>query len=303
MKTSRASLVLSILSTDLRSLDMTRLAPIAAVVVLAACATRTRAPSFPFPVDTVRTEAIGDGVTHRFIYSAQGPWAINTLEVDLSKCIAAVAVKGADSAAGRTKTSTLLAGLAKSEPVFGGANADFFNVANGTPIGLLVVDGRMIHPPGPEPALAFDSAGVAHIERFSATETSLAPFFPREAVGGRRLLLRDGKIVPAPDTAHEPGFVARNPRTAAGVSRDGKHLVLATIDGRQKPYSDGTTLHETATIMLALGAREALNLDGGGSTTLVYRDASGELRVGNRPSDKVGERAVGDALAIVRRCR
>ena len=54
----------------------------------------------------------------------------------------------------------------------------------------------------------------------------------------------------------------------------------------------------------ALGARDALNLDGGGSTTMVYADpdAAGRLRVANRPSDKEGERPVGDALAIVRAC-
>jgi exopolysaccharide biosynthesis protein len=247
-------------------------------------------------------ERIGDGVTHRYLYAPQGPWAINVLDVDLSACNAAVAVKGADTAAGRTKTSVLLGDLSRREQVLGGVNGDFFTLATGVPIGLLVVDGHMLTPPDAEPALAIDSSGIAHIAHFSRSGSSLSPFFPREAVGGRIGLVRDGVILVAPDTAKEPGFVARNPRTAAGISRDGRHLILATIDGRQKPYSDGTTLHETAAIMLGLGARDALNLDGGGSTTLVYRDAHGELRVANRPSDKGVERAVGDAVAIVRRC-
>jgi exopolysaccharide biosynthesis protein len=63
------------------------------------------------------------------------------------------------------------------------------------------------------------------------------------------------------------------------------------------------TLRETARLMLALGAREAINLDGGGSTTMVFADpdSSGKLRIANHPSDKEGERTVGDALAIVKR--
>ena len=81
-------------------------------------------------------------------------------------------------------------------------------------------------------------------------------------------------------------------------------MILVVVDGRQKPYSDGMTLRELANLMLALGARDALNLDGGGSSTMVYADpdSGGKLRVANRPSDKEGERAIGDALAIVRGC-
>ena len=97
---------------------------------------------------------------------------------------------------------------------------------------------------------------------------------------------------------------SRHPRTAAGVARDGRRLILAVVDGRQSPYSDGMSLNELATLMLALGARDAVNLDGGGSSTLLYADraSAGALRIANRPSDKEGERAVGDALALVNRC-
>jgi exopolysaccharide biosynthesis protein len=59
------------------------------------------------------------------------------------------------------------------------------------------------------------------------------------------------------------------------------------------------TLRELADLMRALGARDAINLDGGGSTTMVA-DSAGVLRIVNRPSDAAGERPVGNALAIVR---
>jgi hypothetical protein len=135
---------------------------------------------------------------------------------------------------------------------------------------------------------------------------SLLPFHPAEAVGGRPLLLRDSVIAEV-DTGGGPGFATgRHPRTAVGIARGGRRLLLVVVDGRQKPYSDGMTLRELATLMRALGARGAINLDGGGSTTLVYADpdasAGGALRIANRPSDAAGERPVGDALAIVRGC-
>jgi hypothetical protein len=125
-----------------------------------------------------------------------------------------------------------------------------------------------------------------------------------EAVGGRPVLVRDSAIVPQVDTEGAAGFAtSRHPRTAVGIARNGDRLLLVTVDGRQKPYSDGMTLRELANLMLALGARDAINLDGGGSTTLVYKDPrSGQLTIANRPSDPSGERAVGNALAIVKGC-
>jgi exopolysaccharide biosynthesis protein len=274
----------------------------------AACARvrpETRLPPLPFAVDTIRSQVVSPGVVHRYIYSSTGPWAISVLDVELNQCNRAVAVKGSESPAGRVKTTTMLSDLAKHERVLGGVNADFFSLANGTPVGLLVVNGRMMTPPAAQPALAFDSAGTPRIEVFTRSGATLLPFHPMEAVGGRPRLLRDSVIVKEVDTLGQASFnVGRNPRTAAGVANNGKRLILAVIDGRQKPFSDGMSLRETATLMLALGARDAINLDGGGSSTLVYADpdASGALRIANKPSDKV-ERAVGDALAIVDRCR
>lgn len=277
-------------------------------IALSACAGRnspSRLPPLPFPADTVRSQSVSDGVMRRYIYAPKGPWAIHVLEVDLDRCNAAVAVKGADSAAGRTKTTVLLGDLANKVKVVGGANADFFSLANGTPTGLLIADGRMITPPSNQPVLAFDSSGTAHIAMFANTGGRLAPFYPRDAVGGRPVLARDSVVAGTVDTEGQASFnVGRNPRTAAGIARGGRWLILVAVDGRQMPYSDGMSLRELANLMLALGARDAINLDGGGSTTLVYADSdsSGALRIANRPSDKEGERPVGDALAIVRRC-
>src|SRR5687767_7445502 len=88
---------------------------------------------------------------------------------------------------------------------------------------------------------------------------------------------------------------ARHPRSALGISRDSTTLYLVSVDGRQKT-SVGMTLEELADAMLALGAHEAMNLDGGGSTALVVRDS-----IVHKPSDTSGERPVGNVVAITRR--
>lgn len=90
-------------------------------------------------------------------------------------------------------------------------------------------------------------------------------------------------------------YVRRNPRTAAGIRGDGT-LLLVTVDGRQPGYSIGTSIRETARLMRHLGSQEAINLDGGGSTTMVVDD-----QLQGRPSDPEGERANGDALVLLPR--
>lgn len=94
-------------------------------------------------------------------------------------------------------------------------------------------------------------------------------------VGGFGRLLRGGKILGEND--------ARHPRTAVGISADGRYMYLFVIDGRQPNYSVGATTAETAQWALRLGAGDALNLDGGGSTVLVMADLAGNPVVVNSP--------------------
>lgn len=95
------------------------------------------------------------------------------------------------------------------------------------------------------------------------------------AVGGFGRLLEDGKNVAADGPRH--------PRTAVGISKDGRYMYLLVIDGRQGGYSVGATTSETAKWLLRLGAWTGLNLDGGGSTTMVIEGDDGEPRMINRP--------------------
>ncbi|MEU4347884.1 phosphodiester glycosidase family protein [Streptomyces sp. NPDC023838] len=84
-----------------------------------------------------------------------------------------------------------------------------------------------------------------------------------------------------------------NPRSMMGVDDRGR-LMLAVVDGRQAGYSEGLSIARTAELMRQLGAREALNLDGGGSSVMATA-ADGVI---NRPSDSSGERSLGDAWVI-----
>lgn len=148
------------------------------------------------------------------------------------------------------------------------------------------------------------SARASILERDTVrVDVTLTPMMPRQAVGGFPLLVRDSVIVPGVDSAGAASFRGVNPRTAAGYAANGRRLLLVVIDGRQAGYSVGTTTRETAALLRDLGAREAINLDGGGSTAMVIRDwSSNTLRVVNKPSDATGERAVGDALGVLVSC-
>jgi hypothetical protein len=115
-------------------------------------------------------------------------------------------------------------------------------------------------------------------------------------VGAYPRLLEGGEQIGDLLVTENPSFAAaRHPRTAAGVDSAHGTLWLAGVDGRQPGYSDGMSLPELARLMKALGATEAVNLDGGGSTVMVIRGVAV-----NRPSDEEGERAVVNALAVVR---
>lgn len=87
---------------------------------------------------------------------------------------------------------------------------------------------------------------------------------------------------------------AVHPRTAVGINRDSSKAFFVTVDGRQPGFSVGMSLPELANYMLSIGCWNAVNLDGGGSTTMVVRN-----RVVNSPSDAAGERSVANALLAI----
>lgn len=113
-------------------------------------------------------------------------------------------------------------------------------------------------------------------------------------VGGVSLLLTEGAVTLTwqREGAAEEFALSRHPRTAVGRMTDGR-LLLVAVDGRQIGVSHGMTLQELAELLQQLGAADAINLDGGGSTTMVVQDT-----IVNKPSDATGERPVSDAILV-----
>lgn len=122
---------------------------------------------------------------------------------------------------------------------------------------------------------------------------------PRQLLGGWPQIVAGGVNVAA-QAAEREGTISRNaearhPRSAVGVSRNGRTLWLVAVDGRSSA-SVGMTLVELAEVLRGLGAWDALNFDGGGSTAMVV-----DGRLVTVPSDATGERPVANALLVVGR--
>ena len=166
-------------------------------------------------------------------------------------------------------------------------------------------DGIVLSFGGLNPPPALNALGVGQEVRISSRYRAELGADSRrwesahDIVGGAGLLMRDGK--PIEDWAVEnlrQGFdTERHPRTMIGVDEDGDVWLIA-VDGRQLDHSIGMTFKDLQRLAGRLGLRDALNLDGGGSTTMVVRDA-----IVNRPSDLQGPRKVSDALIVMPRVR
>ena len=122
-----------------------------------------------------------------------------------------------------------------------------------------------------------------------------APARPFNAISGETLLLMGGQLIP------DLNDTATQPRTAVGYSKNGRYLYLVVVDGRQPLYSEGMTIRELAILMQSIGAYYAMNLDGGGSSTMVVQGKDGTPRILNSPIDNYipgRERPVANHLGI-----
>ncbi|MEI7912791.1 MAG: phosphodiester glycosidase family protein [Verrucomicrobiota bacterium] len=157
--------------------------------------------------------------------------------------------------------------------------------------GLAVSDSIRRSPDAPQ-RIAFwlDERGKPHLGHPAVSDEV------RQAVAdwGAPLLV-DGRNVAAGEAAQTPAAAAPSsqkalaapvhPRSMLGFDASGNWLLLAVVDGRQPRYSLGMTLAEGAALMRSHGCTAAINLDGGGSSILLARDASGKPVTLNRPSD------------------
>ena len=138
--------------------------------------------------------------------------------------------------------------------------------------GLHVSEGKVVSPAPKEgyPALILTKDNKARIEPNPAKNAGDA----WNAVCGFSIVLQAGAVVPGGEDLH--------PRTAAGISADGRSLIWLVVDGRQKTYSGGAKTAELGTWLKAMGCSEGINLDGGGTSTLAIAGPDGP-KILNRP--------------------
>ncbi|HAM70197.1 MAG TPA: hypothetical protein DCM86_00950, partial [Verrucomicrobiales bacterium] len=148
---------------------------------------------------------------------------------------------------------------------------------------------------GPKLPAAAGLAAGAVITISTGTTPELGA--PRTAIGGGNILIRGGVVqqfsMPASGAYKFRSVVERHPRSAVGYNAT--EIFLVEVDGRQPGLSIGMTLHELGLYMKGLGCEEAMNFDGGGSSTLWF-----DGRVVNSPCNG-GERDIGNGLVVVRK--
>jgi len=156
---------------------------------------------------------------------------------------------------------------------------------------LTVANGQVLsqtRKPGPMLVIWKDNTAVITNDLAEADFQRVAIAHP-----GFCFVMRDGKTMNAGGGLH--------PRTAYGISADGRYLYVLVVDGRQKDWSLGAGLEDLAVLLKEAGASDAMNMDGGGSTTLVTLGADGKSLVHrNRHEPKYASyRSVSLNLGIV----
>lgn len=181
--------------------------------------------------------------------------------------------------------------------VVGAINAGGYDMSNGRPSGAFIMSGTVINEPTGT-TFWIDKDGNAHITSAQECNAALAAGNVREAVAGFGDIFENGHARSGLDNT------TRASRTAIGIKADGT-VVMLMVDGRQAPYSVGMTMAEVAASMEALGCVEAVNLDGGGSSTFATQregepenEATAGLTLRCRPSDGY-ERKVSNTIMVL----
>lgn len=186
--------------------------------------------------------------------------------------------------------------------VYLGVNGDFFGKSSNNnyySMNIFVKDGQIIkdtYHPGYEGLFVVLKNGkskIIHPKDFETIKDEV-----QEAMGGYHSLVKDGEEnIELPIDDLNMQFA---PRTFLGLSQDGNRCYLFVLDGRQEDYSSGMRLEDVATLCKGAGCYNAINLDGGGSSTFVIKDKEGNFSVLNRPSD--GEpRPVMNGLVVIKK--
>lgn len=180
--------------------------------------------------------------------------------------------------------------------VVGAINAGGYDMSNGRPSGAFIMSGTPINEPTGT-TFWIDASGDAHITDAQKCNAALAEGNVLEAVASFGDIFVDGHARSDLDNS------TRASRTAIGIKADGT-VVMFMVDGRQAPYSVGMTMAEVAASMEDLGCVQAINLDGGGSSTFATQregepeSSTAGLTLRCRPSDGY-ERKVSNTIMVL----
>jgi len=221
------------------------------------------------------------------------PSANATLKTNANGYFTAGSTKATRTAAlsslsyGISKTTTQVTDYetATGREVLAAINANFYNTSTYEPRGFLKVEGNTIHANGSDCICYFAIMKDGTYDIRAYTEDTSEVY---EAVAGRQWLVKDGKQIAQNDTAISA-------RTVIGIKADGTVLAFV-VDG--KTNVAGVTINDMSELMYSLGCVEAINLDGGGSSTFATKRDDGFV-IRNNPSDTNGERSVVSSLMLV----
>jgi hypothetical protein len=243
-----------------------------------------------FAACTWRVREVGEGVTWSRCFARlfAAPQCLNVLRIAPARAATPRALRvAAPEPFARVLSST----LADEHGALAAVNGGFFDTQTGAPDGLLVVDG-LLRADGRDSSRAFAFV-VGRDARPAITRVdAIEPGTLATALAAGPRLLHAGRPTAEP-RATDP----RHPRTALGLCRD-RSLLLLTADGRDERAA-GLSLDELTAVLQALGCVEALNLDGGGSTTMwLAQEGIVNHPCDDRRFDHAGERKVANALLV-----
>lgn len=275
------------------------------------------AAAVPVPAEA-KDEVVRPGVRHRIV-TRQDPhrFVAHILEIDLTTPDLALRTTPRDASGGMEfiaqRTTTYLAqvqALAAINasyflPFAGGSpGGEDYYPHEGQPVnasGAVVAEGAVVSPV--ETDLDIRVNAIVCFERLAiriADGQSCPAGFDNGVAAGPRLLAAGSRSSFA---AFDNNYATTpQPRTAIGVSADGTRGWLVVVDGRQAGYSEGASLQALTNLFVELGASDAINLDGGGSSTLVMSGEGGAPVIVNRPihTGVPGrERPVANQIALV----
>lgn len=244
-----------------------------------------------------KTEAVTKGITWKHAHTTallNVGQNINVLEIDTKKRSVTL-VYDKDK-------NRITSEMSRTAKALASVNGGFFDMKNGGSESYIKVDGavpdkdtlKWLSHGRYSGALIITTKGGIVIEKRGDYKAYTANKKYDDVLITGHLLMDDGARVPLKD---EPFVTKRHPRTCLGVISKNK-MILVTVDGRFE-QADGMNLNELTDLMISLGCKEAINLDGGGSTTMWLADQGVvNMPCDNKKFDHEGERPVANIVAI-----